>query len=145
MANFVYTNALDLIAKGSIDFLNDDIRIALVDNTTTADTEEDVTLMNGFSTLGELSGTGYSRKVLASKAINKDEANDRSEMDCADVLWSSINAGTAAAAILYKHVSDDTDSIPIAFIDSNFPFVTNGGDFTLTINAEGLIQVKNSA
>ncbi len=53
MANFVYTRAARDIFKGDLDFdeAGDDLRVALVMTNTTADTEEDTTLMNGFSTM----------------------------------------------------------------------------------------------
>ena len=141
MANFAYTEGKNQILNGDIDFANDDIRVLLVDSSTTCDTEEDVTTLNGFTTLGELSGTGYARKQLANKAVNKDNTNNRAEFNADDVTWNSINAGTAAAAIIYKHVTDDSDSIPLFFIDSGFPFVTNGGDFTIQWNSEGIAQL----
>lgn len=143
MANFVYTKAADEIAKANIDWLNNDIRVILVNNTSTADTEEDVNTISGFATLGELSGTGYSRKVLGTKAVNRDDPNDRSEWDAADVVYTGINAGTAQAAIIYKHVTNDTDSIPLMYIDqTDFPIVTNGGDVTLNFNVEGILQLQ---
>jgi len=143
MANIVYTQATKEIGDGNIDWINDDIRVILVDNSTTADTEEDAATISGFTTLGELSGTGYSRKVLASKAVNKDDANNRTEFDAADVVYTSINAGTAQAAIIYKHVTNDTDSIPLMYIDqTDFPIITNGGDVTLNFNVEGILQLQ---
>lgn len=141
MANFALTHAKHLINKGDIDFDVDDIRVMLVDSTTTADTEEDVTTISGITTLGELSGTGYVRKALANEIVNKDDANNRSEFDADDTVWTGINAGTAQAAIIYKHVTDDSDSIPLFYIDSDFPFVTNGGDMTIQWNAEGISQI----
>jgi hypothetical protein len=62
MPNFLYTQATKEIGDGNIDWINDDIRVILVDNTTSADTEQDAATISGFTTLGELTGTGYSRK-----------------------------------------------------------------------------------
>ena len=141
MANFFYDEAADDFAKGDIDLIVDDIRLMMVDSSTTTDTERATLFIDDFTTLGELSGTGYVRKALGTKAINKDAPNNRSEFTCADVVFTAINAGTAQAAVVYKHVTTDADSIPIAYIDQvDFPIVTNGGDVTLNINAEGLLQ-----
>lgn len=141
MANFVYTRAAKLIMDGDIDFASADIRMLLVDSSTTADTEKDIGTLSGFSTLGELSGTGYTRKTLASKATSQDDANDRAEFDAADVTWTGLNAGTAQAAILYLHVTNDSDSIPLLYIDTGgFPLVTNGSDATIVWPAEGILQ-----
>lgn len=144
MANFTYTPAKAEIAKGNIDFVNDDIRVALVMTNTTADTEEDTALMNGFTTLDEFDGANYARIALASQAVNQDDANDRAEFDANDITFSALGAGTrnAQAAIVYKHVTDDTDSIPIAYIDTGgFPFAPNGNDVVVEWNGEGILQV----
>ena len=141
MASFIYTRAKAKFLSADIDLNADDIRILLVDSSTTADTEEDTEFVSGFSTLGELSGTGYVRKALANEAVNADTANNRGEFAADPVTWTGIDAGTAEAVIIIKHVTNDTDSIPIAYIDSGgFPFVTNSGDLTITWNAEGIIQ-----
>jgi len=141
MPNIGFTEGKQQIGSAGIDWVNDDIRVLLVDDTCSASSEEDAVTISAITTLGELSGSGYVRKQLANKAVNKDNANDRSELDADDITWSSISAGTAAAAIVYKHITDDTDSIPLLYIDSNFPFVTNGGDFNLIWNSEGIAQI----
>jgi hypothetical protein len=124
---------------GAVDLLNHDIRMALVGSTFngTANAE----FVGSIGTLGELSGTGYVRKVLASKTFTVDTGNNRAEFDCADVVWTGINAGTAIGYILYRHVTNDADSPFIGFVDTGgFPLTTNGGDLTVQVNAEGLIQ-----
>lgn len=142
MANLVYLNAKDQIANGDIDFVNADIRLMLVDSSTTADTENTgIDFIDDFTTLGELSGTGYARAALANQAVNKDVGNNRAEFDADDVTFTGIDAGTAQAALIYLHVTNDADSIPILYIDTtDFPIVTNGGDVTLNFNAEGILQ-----
>ena len=120
MANFVYDAALTGFPDGSIDWDSDTIRLMLVDSTTTADTETAAATISAFTTLGELSGTGYVRKDLASKTVTIDVANARAELDAADVSFAAITAGTAAAAVVFKFVSNDADSVPIAFFDGQF-------------------------
>jgi len=145
MANFVYTAAKEEIMKGTVDFdLPDDFRVILVDSTTTADTEEDALTVGGFTTLGELSGTGYTSggDPLVGDAVNRDDPNNRAEYDATDTTWTGINAGTAQAAILIKWITNLTSSLPIAYIDTGgFPITTNGGDLTIQWNAEGVLQL----
>lgn len=144
MASLVYNNFMDLLLKGDIDMVEgqDDLRVALLMSNTTADTEEEVTLMNGFSTLDEMDGANYDRKTLASQAVNLDGTNDRVEFDCEDLTWSSLGNGTRAVQgmLLLKHVTNDTDSIPLAFIEFSSTQNPGGSDFTVQINAEGLLQ-----
>jgi hypothetical protein len=143
MANFIYNEAKRAFAEGEIDLGADDIRVLLVMSNTTADTEDDKNTIDGFTTLDEYDGANYARKALANEVVNEDAANDRAEFDADDVTWSALGAGTrqCQAAIVYKHVNDDSDSVPIAFIDTGgFPFDGNGGDVTFQWNAEGIVQ-----
>ena len=145
MASFVYTRAKLQIARGEIIMHSQDIRAMLVKTSgnTTTDTEEDITLMNGFATLGELVATNYVRKALANEATNEDTGNDRAEFDADDIVWSSLGGetnDTIGALLVYKHVTNDTDSIPIAYIELT-DTTTNGGDITVAWNVEGIIQL----
>ncbi len=149
MATFVYNLAASEIAKGNIDLLADTIKIMLVKSGYVADRDHDFIDESGANDPidEELTVSGYTggfggagRKALASKTITEDDANDRAEFDCADITWTALGTGeTIAGAIIVKEVTNDADSILIAYLDlTDTP--TNGSDVTLTINAEGVIQ-----
>lgn len=146
MANFVYTYAKKGLMDATID-LTGDIRALLVMTNTTADTDEDAQTISGITTLDELDGAGYGRKALTSEAVAADTANDRGEFTASDITFPNVSAGTRAvqAMVLYLHVTNDTDSIPIAYIDTatgvTFNITPNGGDIRFADNAEGLVQV----
>lgn len=147
MANFIYNEAKRALAEGEIDLGTggNDIRVILVMTNTTADTEDDANTISGFTTLDEADGANYARKVLANEVVNEDAANNRAEFDADNITWSALGVGTRnyAGMIVYKHVTNDTDSIPLAYIDTGgFPFAGNGSDVTVTWNAEGIIQVS---
>ena len=150
-ANFVYNTAAGDMWQDIIDLLNDTIKIGLSTSTHVPNRDDDFLDIAGTTdfTAGELTGTGYTggfggsgRKTLASKTITVDKTNDRAEFDCADVTWTAINAGTAAQATVLKEITNDAASKTIANIDGGFPVVTNGGDVTLQVNTEGLIQLS---
>ena len=98
----------------------------------------------------ELSGTGYvsgfggsGRKLLVSKTTTQDDSGNRGVFDAADLTWSAINAGVAAAAILILEGTSDSDSRILAYTDTGgFPKTTNGGDFTIQWSASGIAQVS---
>ena len=141
MANFIYEKALTKIALGDIHFDTDDIRVLLVGTITTADTETEVEFISGFTTLDEFTDASYARKTLTTKAVNEDLANNRAEFDADNVTWTALTGDTAQAAIVYKFVTNDADSIPIAYIDTGgFPQTPAGADLTINWNAEGIIQ-----
>ena len=146
MANFAYNLAKSKLLKGAIDLDSggDDVRAILVMTNTTADTEDDKEFISGFTTLDEMDGAGYARVALTGESVGDDAANDRAEFDGTDITFSGVSAGTRSvqAMVIYKHVTNDADSIPIAFIDTGgFPFAPGGGDITVTWNAEGILQL----
>lgn len=149
MASLIYNNTFLLMGTGALDLTEgqDDIRVALLMTNTSADTEEEIALMNGFSTLDEMDGANYARKTLASQAIAVDMSNDRVEFDCEDLTWSSLGNGTRAiqGMLLLKHVTNDTDSIPLAFIEFASTQNPGGSDFTVNMPAEGLIQIRQGS
>lgn len=144
MASVIYNEFKRGSAAGEIDLNADDIRVALLMTNTTADTENDgVNFVADFTTLDEMDGANYVRKALANEAVNKDDANDRAEFDADDVTWTALGNGTRAVqgALVYKHVTNDADSIPIAFIEFAATQNPGGSDFTIQWDAEGLLNL----
>lgn len=149
MANFVYNHSKHELGQGGLQFASHDMRILLVMTNTTADTQDDVTSISGFTTLDEMDGSGYARLALTGEAWAKDATNNRSEFDANDADFGAVSAGTrqVQALILYRHVTNDTDSFPVAYFDTvsagpGFPFSANGGTITIQWNAEGIVWVS---
>lgn len=143
--SLVYTPAKAKLLKADLDFDIHDIRVALLMTNTTADTEQDNATIASFTTLDEYDGAGYVRKALTGEIVNQDDPNNRAEFDADDVTWTAISAGTRSAQgiLLFRFVTNDADSVPIAFIDTGgFPIAGNGGDLTIAWNVEGILQLS---
>jgi len=154
MASFVYNTAATEMWDGTVDLLNDTIKVMLVTSSYTPDRDDDIVDAGGANDAvdHEIVATNYTggwtgagRKTLASKTITVDKTNDRAEFDAADLTWTSIggaaNATIAAAIVIKEGVSDDTTSRLIAYLDiTDTP--TNGGNITLQFDAEGIIQLS---
>jgi len=145
MASQIYNEFKRASAAGEIDLNADDIRVALLMTNTTAGTENDgIVFVADFTTLDESTGAAnYVRKALANEAVNKDDANDRAEFDADDVTWTALgnDVRQLAGALVYKHVTVDADSPVIGWIEFATPQSPGGGDFTITWNAEGILQL----
>jgi len=102
----------------------------------------------------ELDATGYDggfggadRKTPSGKAVNRDNGNDRIELDHDDVTLSDVGGSvndtndTLTGYILAEERTSDGDSPLIAFIDLQDDRPTNGSDITLSPDAEGAIQL----
>lgn len=151
MANFVFTEALEEFAKGTVDHVANVIEAILVMTNTSAATEGatgvDAEFLSNFSPPDEYDGAAYVRKVLASKAVTKDSANNKGVFDADDVTWTALGVGTrnAQASILYKKVTADTDSPPLYYQDTGgFPFAGNGSDVTIQYASTGIALFQNA-
>lgn len=145
MASNVYNSAKTGLTDGTINFLSDTIKAMLVTASYTPNPDHEFVSDVG----NEISGTGYTsgfgnsgRKTLTGKAINKDNANDRAEFTFDAITWTSIDVATEPRyLILIKEITNDAASKIIACLDLG-TVVTNGGNMTVTPNAEGAIQLS---
>jgi len=151
MADFIYNVACKQLLDGDLDFnAPDDIRVLLLE-AASDENKDDATVSAVLARAGttELTSTGYSRGALANEATSQDDANDRAEFDADDITFSSVSQAaseTVVAAVVYKHVTNDTDSIPILFIDSatGLPLTPNGSDIIIAWNAQGILQLQSA-
>ena len=142
--SFAYTPAKYKFGRGEIAWQSSDIRVLLVMSNTTADTDQDAATISAFTTLDEFDGANYVRKAPTGEAVNQDDVNNRAELDADDITWTALGARTrqGIAMVVYKFVTDDTDSVPILYIDSGgFPFTGNGGNVAVTWNVEAIGQI----
>ena len=98
MASLVYNTGLNAALTGAVDFDTDTFKIMLVTSSYTADKDAhedraDVT--------NEVTGTGYTAGGdTTTVTVTKDNANDRVDIEFADVSWTSSTI-TAAAGVVY--------------------------------------------
>ena len=89
----------------------------------------------------EMSGTGYAREVVPSRSTVAGVS--LANIAHGDVLFGSIDAGIAGAAVYYRHVTDDSDSPVIFFKQSGFPFTTSGSDMTVRVGSNGVAIIRD--
>lgn len=145
MASAWYNKGKYQVLSGSTDLLADTIKVMLVDSDYVFDADHNFVSQ---VTIDELGVSGYTggfngagRKTLGTKSVTEDDTNDRAYFDAADVTWTALGTGaTIGGAILIKEVTNDADSVLIAFMDlTNTP--TNGGDITIAWNADGILRI----
>jgi len=140
------------ILSGSIGLANDDIRVALYDNGVAFSFDPDVhqfvgDVIDGGTTAQEPSDSSYSRQSLANQTTSADDTDDEGVFDADDVTFSSLSTtNQIQGVVIYKQVTDDTDSPIIAVIDdtddSDLPAVTNGTDFIIEWSANGVLTAS---
>lgn len=101
----------------------------------------------------ELSGGGYVRKTLASRTLTESDANNRVELDAADVTWTALGAaaGTPRWAIVYDNTNaTDATRETIGYVDLTpdegvTPAPTpNGSDYTVVWPATGIFRLNTT-
>ena len=148
MANAVYDIAKVDFANGGLDWDTNTIKVmALATGYTFSAAHTAVSslteISNGTGYTGGFNGSG--RKTLSSCTVVQVDGSTRAELRVSNTtVWTAINDGTIKALAIIREMTSDADSIPIAYIDTftgtSFPFVTNGGDLTITWNAAGALQ-----
>lgn len=150
MASVIYNEAKRAMMAGEYDMNADDIRVRLLMSNTTADTENDgIVNIDDITTVDVMDGANYADKALANEAVNKDETNDRAEFDADDPsTWTALGAGTRnmVGVLIYKYVDGtDANDLAIAFVEFSSPVTADGTDFSVTWNAEGILQLAQAA
>lgn len=147
MSNFVFN-----ISKGrgahyaTLPGSNDALVLVPIETT---GIESDATLID-YDTLSALLAaanneqTTMGRKVITSVTVTVDDANDRTDVDFADPVWTDAT-GNAISAIIVCYDPDttggtDADLIPITKHD--FVATPNGGDLTAQVATSGYYRAQ---
>ena len=141
MADVIFNSFKRDIMNGSLDLDTDTIKVMLVTSAYTPDQDahtkrSDVT--------NEASGAGYSSggAALANKAVSADNTDNEGVFDADDVTWGSSTI-TARGAVLYKSRggASSADEL-ICYIDFGADKASSAGNFTVTWNAEGILNLN---
>ena len=129
MANFLYGNFKQslLSQSPSVDLDTDTIKVALVSNAYTPNTNAGTSGDQYYSSVSGVIGTPA---TLASKTVTG------GVFDAADVTFTSVTStATVQKLVLYKDTGTASNSPLIAVIDSatsGLPVTPNGGDITIS-------------
>lgn len=128
MASFVFNGQK---AFQDVNWETDDLRSMLV----TAAPDPDADFLNDASIveLTTTTTTTYTRVNVTGAAVVTDDTNNRQTLNADDRNHGALAAGeTVFGEIIYKHVTDDTDSIPVAYNEIDIDDrATTGYDFVL--------------
>lgn len=141
MADVIYNVFKKYIMNGAIDLDTDTIKVMLVTSAYTPDQDahdfrDDIT--------NEVIGTGYSAggAALANKAVTADNTDNEGVFDADDLSWTTSTI-TARGAVLYKSRggASSADEL-ICYLDFGADKVSTAGTFTISWNAEGILNLN---
>jgi hypothetical protein len=156
MASFVYNRALRHIADGTIQLSTDGpgtitpIGAALLRTNSQASAATNASVISDISAgngLYEYTGNNSGRQALSTTdfTVTQDDAKRQAEWDSADISWTSLGSDAtagAAAILIFSSSNNDTNSVPIAYIDLTNSFQGNGGDVTVQWNSDGILNYR---
>lgn len=136
----IYNSFKQKIMDGSIDLDTDTIKVALVTSsyTVSQDDHEDYADITNEVPNGDGYTTGGA--TLASAAVTKDNADNEGVFDANDVTWAASTI-TARGAIIYKYDATAGLAWFICYIDFGSDQSSSSGNFTISWNAEGIINL----
>lgn len=142
MASVIYNNFKEQVLAGAFNLANggDTIKVALVTSSYTPNIDTDV---NYSDVTNEVSnGNGYTTggNTLASQAVSQDNTDDEGVFDASDTNWAASTI-TARGAVIYKSTGTASTSPLIAYVDFGSDQSSSSGNFTITWNAEGIINL----
>lgn len=153
MANVIYTKIFEQLATAQVDFDNAAtvVRCLLERDTSTYSIDRDHDFVDDLTNLVEITVASYARQTVSNKAVNIDDANDRVELDFDDIDFGTLESGQVAQALIFYVQTGGDDTSPeddplIAYIDTatGLPATLGGGNFDVTIDSEGFIQVSQA-
>jgi hypothetical protein len=134
MANALYPIGKKAILDGDIDFLTDTIKIVLCDVTVTYNSAHDF-----------LNDIAAGDRVATSGALSS-KTTTGGAFDAADVTFTALTGNAVTSWILFKDTGTESTSQLIAFFDTvsgggALSFTPNGGNFTLSFGASGILTI----
>lgn len=133
----VHNNLKEQFFRKTIDFINDDLKIALYTSSYTWSIDGADT---AYSATNEISASGYTAggKSLTSKTVTQDDTNDRAAFDAADCTWTALAAASPRHAVLY----DNTTATKWVMVHWELATDSNGGDYTLQFHTNGVLLLS---
>lgn len=148
MASKVATAALVDSMGGALNLASATVKAMLLKNTYTPNADHKVVSdinshecsVSGYT--GGFGGAG--RKTVGSKTVTENTGTDRAVFDCADpATWVTLGAGNTLGYIAFiVEITNDAASRVVAVCDLGGDKITNGGDFTVAIDALGVLYVQ---
>ena len=113
------------LAKGVHDLTSITVKMVLLDASYTPDPDHNFA---DDIVAHELSGTGYSRQALTTKAVTQDDTNDLAKFTSDDVVFTGINAGTIGYTAFIRDRGGADSANELLVVTDPSDLTTNGGN-----------------
>ena len=131
MAETVYNVFKKQLADADQDLAVADYRVLLLVGAVTINPDH-ATVAAVLAANTEATDGSYARQTLTGEATSQDDANDRAEWDVSNADFGALTATTPTAALVYKFITNDAGSIPVAIFDTGFGAAANGAGYVVS-------------
>jgi hypothetical protein len=139
----IYNDFKEQLFLGTHDLANDTIKVTLHTGYTPNIDTHQVWADVSSTEYGSASGYTAGGQTVGSAAVAQDDTNDLASFDGADVQWTSLGP-LSPAAPSHAIIWNDTPTAPadplIAYWELGTT-ATNGGNYTLTFGASGILTL----
>ena len=121
MADIVYNTGKARALAGLLVSGTTNLAAALVVTSKAGAADPDLATMADIDAVGTVA-FHPNRQTLTAVTVTTDNANDRVNIDCADITWPAAAGVVALAMIVYDKTTDTNDGtrVPLSFHDTNF-------------------------
>lgn len=124
-----------------------DLWALLVMTGSTVATERSANFIGDYADLQEYDDMSYSRVNLTGVTFTLNTVSHQKELHCDPIPWTALDAASnpAIGVLIFRKVTNDSDSIPWGFFNGapTFPFNGVGDDVELTEPSAGFLQLRN--
>lgn len=132
----LYGNLQQVAFSKGIDWMNDQIRVALLDGSYLPDQDAHKVVAD---LAGELSGGGYARVTLAGKSTVYDGPSNTLTLTAADLVFPALT-GTFRFAVIFADTGSADTSPLVGYTDFGQDVEALTQDVTLTVPVTGIVQ-----
>lgn len=144
MVNRVYNSAAASFLSGDIDLVAGTPMVMLMTNTYSPNVDDDVLKIQitggGNEVAASATYTGGGQELL-SPAVTTDDTDDEGVFDALDNTWPSSTI-TASGAVIYMSGAGESTNYLVGYIDFANEQSSTAGDFTITWNAGGILNLS---
>lgn len=131
MAETVYNRAKLAFMEGDLDLEAHDIRTLLLSGSVTINPDH-ATVAAVIAANTEVSHGTYGRVACTGETCTQNDTDNRAEFDVSNVDYGALASVTPTALLMFRFITNDSDSIPISIHDSGFGAPANGAGYVVT-------------
>ena len=139
----IHDDFINRLGNSLIDIDSDDVRMALFQSTSNAETES----VGNFSQLTNqtTAGNGYTSGGIRLTSVRWTESNGVNTFDASDVTWTASGGSIAAQiAVIYDNTDAAKTVICHSTLDPSTINITTGNSLTVQINAAGIFTADST-